>query len=323
MGKGKKNINTNRDVFQSAKDRSLQSKKQQWAKAISNKFAECLRKHNPNSPLKKSYMYTHHCNNVKIFNGETMQSSYCKNRWCYTCNRIRTAINIHKYGEPIFKMGQPFFVTLTLPTCELSELKNRIADMENCWRKIYKYSKDKRREPFKNGINLYGIRKMECTLRPDGKYHYHFHLIVEGWANAEFLRSEWLKRNPDANPNAQDVRPVTDKGAILEVLKYTTKMSVKMNNDTDFERLDKLFITMKGKRTLSTFGGLKAIKNDLNDDDDFDIASQIDEVLKMRLGNEESVWVWDKSVFDWINVDTGECLIDEELPKKIQEIVKH
>ena len=195
--------------------------------------------------------------------------------------------------------------------------------MENCWRKIYKYSKDKRREPFKNGINLYGIRKMECTLRPDGKYHYHFHLIVEGWANAEFLRSEWLKRNPDANPNAQDVRPVTDKGAILEVLKYTTKMSVKMNNDTDFERLDKLFITMKGKRTLSTFGGLKAIKNDLNDDDDFDIASQIDEVLKMRLGNEESVWVWDKSVFDWINVDTGECLIDEELPKKIQEIVKH
>lgn len=320
MGKDTKKINTNQSVFNSVKNRKTQSKKQQWAKALSAHFAEKLRKSNPKSPLKKSYMNTYHCNSVKIFDGQKMRGTYCKNRWCYTCNRIRTAINIHNYGVPITEMGQPFFVTLTRPTCTIEELKTRIDEMEKSWRQLYKYSADKRRTPFKEGIKLYGLRKMECTLRPENKYHYHFHIIVEGWANAEFIRTEWLKRNPDANPKAQDVRPA-DTGALLEVLKYTTKMSVKMGNKTDFERLDDLFVAMKGKRTLATFGGLKSLK--LDEEDDFDISAQLDEDLKIRLGNEESVWKWDKSALDWVNITTGELLIGEEIPEKIKEIVKY
>jgi len=310
-------INVN--ILEKKADKNLLQKKQQWAKAISNHFSINLAMHNPDSPLKKSYDNTYHCNSVKQYDGKKIKSTYCKNRWCYTCNRIRTAININNFAPQISNFGMPYFVTLTRPTCTIEELPEQIKKMETLWRNIYNYSKIKSKTPYKSGIRLIGIRKMECTLRPDGKFHYHFHLLVDGWNNAEWIRSEWLKRNPDSSPDAQDVRPA-DKGALMEVLKYTTKMSVKMANETDFKRLDQLFVTMKGKRTLATFGGLKSLKKEL--DEDFDIAAQTDEELQLRLGNEFSVWKWQTKIYDWVNPETGELLIGEELPEKIKNIIE-
>ena len=294
-------------------------RKQQWAKSLSNHFAMNLAIQNPDSPMKKSYDNTYHCNAVKRYDGQKLTSTYCKNRWCYTCNRIRTAININHYAPEISKMGQPFFITLTRPTVSINDLPNQIDEMENCWRLIYNSSKDKRSEAFKNGIFLKGVRSMECTLRPGGKFHYHIHMIVEGWQNAEFIKTEWLKRNPLSSEDAQDVRPA-DKGALMEVFKYAIKMSVNLQKDTNFKRLDALFQVLKGKRTIATFGGLKAPKIEI--DEEMQLESQADEQLKLRLGNEESVWSWEKDVFDWINKDTGEMLIGEELPDKILQIIK-
>lgn len=293
-------------------DKKLSQKKQQWAKAVSNHFAMNLAIHNPDSPLKKAYDNTFHCNTVKQYDGEKMKSTYCKNRWCYTCNRIRTAININNYLPQISNFEKVYFVTLTRPTCTIEELHEQIKRMENCWRQIYKYS-------HKKGIRLIGIRKMECTLSDDGKYHYHFHLLVDGKDNAEWIRSEWLKRNPESSPKAQDVKPA-NKGALMEVFKYTTKMSVKMANNSDFKRLDLLYQAMSRKRTLSTFGGIKAPKKD--EEEDFDISAQIDENLQERLGNNSSVWKWQTEIYDWVNFETGELLIGEELPPKIKNIIE-
>lgn len=300
-------------------DKKLSQKKQQWSKAVSNHFAMKLAMYNPDSPLKKAYDNTFHCNTVKQYDGEKMKSTYCKNRWCYTCNRIRTAININNYSPQIGEFEKPYFVTLTRPTCTIEELPEQIKNMEKRWRLLYQYSTRKSESPYKKGIRLIGIRKMECTLSHGEKYHYHFHLIVDGKNNAEWIRSEWLKRNHDSSPDAQDVRPA-DKGALMEVFKYTTKMSVKMDDNTDFKRLDLLFQAMRGKRTLSTFGGIKSPKKEA--EEDFDISAQIDENLQLRFGNNISVWKWQTEIFDWLNFETGELLIGEELPQKIRNIIE-
>lgn len=307
--------------FYTDKDtKKKQPKKQQWAKTLSTHFAINLAMHNPDSPMKKSYDNSYHCARVKKYDGEKMTSTYCKNRWCYTCNRIRTAININNYAPEISKMGQPYFVTLTRPTVSIEELPEQIKWMENAWRLLYNSSKDKRSDSFKDGIFLSGIRSMECTMRPRGLYHYHFHIIVDGWANAEWIRSQWLKRNPESSSKSQDIRPA-DKGALMELFKYAIKMSVKTLDETDFKRLDKVFEILKGKRTIATFGGFKIPKKAI--DDEFEeIESQITKELQLRLGNESSVWVWVDKTYDWVDKETGELLIGEAIPEKILKIVE-
>ena len=57
-------------------------------------------------------------------------TTYCKNRWCQTCNRIRTARLINGYLPQIKELFQPVFVTVTLPTVGGKELKPRIEEME-------------------------------------------------------------------------------------------------------------------------------------------------------------------------------------------------
>lgn len=293
--------------------------KQQWAKSLSNHFSMNLAMANPNSPLKKSYDNTYHCNKTKHYDGEKLISTYCKNRWCYTCSRIRMAININGYAPEISKFGHPFFLTLTRPTCTIEELPKQIERMEKAWRALYKVSKDKRIEAVQNGIYLKGVRSMECTIRPDNLYHYHIHMIVDGWANAEWILSEWLKRNPDSSLKAQNIRPA-DKGALIEVFKYSVKMSVDLQKNGNLRRLDELFNALKGKRTIGTFGGLKVAKIDV--DEEMQLQAQASEKLKLRLGNDHSVWNWHKELYDWINEDTGELLIGEDLPKKIKKIIE-
>jgi diadenosine tetraphosphate (Ap4A) HIT family hydrolase len=298
------------------KDKKFSLRKQQWTKYLSFHLAQGLYDHNPESKIRKSYMNSIFCTDVKQYDGEAMRTSYCKNRWCPTCNRIRTAINIIRYAEQISQFGQPHFVTLTRPTCSLEELPEQIKAMEASWRAMYKYSKDKRKEPYKQGVRLIGIRKMECTLRPDGKYHYHFHLIVEGMNNAYWIRSEWLKRNPDADMKAQDIR-TADIRSLMEVFKYQTKAFTNTGDEPDYKRLNDLFEVMRGKRTIALFGGLKVPKD--IEIEDFELEAQKKEELQIRLGNHASTWVWNGSASDWVEKETGELLINEEIPEKIRK----
>jgi hypothetical protein len=299
------------------KDNRLSLKKQQWTKYLSFSLAVGLYENNPTSKILKSYQNTMHCNHVKQYDGESMKSSYCKNRWCPTCSRIRTAINILRYGEQISQFGHPQFVTLTRPTVSINELHDQITKMEASWRAIYNYSKDKRKQPYLDGVRLSGVRKMECTLRPDGQYHYHFHLIVEGMNNAYWLKSEWLKRNPDSNSKAQDIR-TADIRSLLEVFKYQTKTFTKIGTEPEYTRLNDLFEIMKGKRTLAVFGGI-SVPEDI-EIEDFELAAQNKELLRIRLGNLASTWVWNNDLSDWVETDTGELLIGENIPDRVKEI---
>lgn len=73
--------------------------KKQWTKFISKNFASILIKWNPNSKLIKSYKNTFFgcADTLLVADNENLTTTYCKNRWCGVCNRIKTAKSINAY----------------------------------------------------------------------------------------------------------------------------------------------------------------------------------------------------------------------------------
>lgn len=212
---------------------------------------------------------------------------------------------IQGYGPQIGNLKEPYFVTLTAPTVTEEELPDQMKAFQSRWRDItnQKYWKDTKPK---------GIRKAECTIRPKGMYHYHWHIIIDGKASAEWIRKQWLRRCPEASNRAQDIRPVR-QGEYLEIFKYFTKL-IAQDKSTgkrfiDFKRLDAVMVATKGKRIYQPFGGLKRVEEELLDDELQSIEIPIDY---------HKLWQWATGI-GYIDHNTGEILTgDYELPKWVE-----
>ena len=281
--------------------------KKQWAKYISTFVAVNLIESNRGGVLEKSYRNTVYCSYVQLRTDEDkIKSTYCKNRWCYTCNRIRTAQWINGYLPELEKLKDPYFVTLTLPTVDRNDLKAQIDRMQDTWRKIYR----KAQRVSYNRLNgtFKGIRKAECTIRPNDKYHFHYHIILSGKGPAEWLINEWLQHFPEANQDAQDYRKA-DENSFKELFKYFTKLTSKTNKTVDYKRLNVIFEELRGRRVYQPFGGIKAI-----DEEDFEeLAPDIE--VKNRF---DRIYRWVDD--DWYGLATGEGLSGKRIPEKIEEL---
>ena len=247
------------------------------------------------SPLRKSYQHSMYCADVLTPNKQQnkLTAKYCKNRWCPLCSSIRIAMLINGYGPQLKGLNEPYFVTLTAPTVPAEELPDRIALFGKSFIQIVNSHRGRK-------IKMKGIRKAECTVRPKGLYHYHFHVIIGGKENAEFLVKRWLEIVPGALPQSQDLRPA-DEGSFIELFKYFTKLVVKdkrtgMREIVDYKRLDIIFQALRGKRTFQPFGGLKAVSEEIDEEElEANILISADSIFK---------WIMD----DWVNLETGECL---------------
>ena len=280
-------------------------KKKMWSKYLSKGTALSLMHFNPDSKLFKAYKNTSYCAEVIAIENSKPRTTYCKNRWCQTCNRIKTARMINGYAPQIESLFQPVFVTLTLPTCDGSELKARIEEMEKAWRRIYKLTskvKFKREHQI-----LKGVRKAEITIRPKGKYHYHFHIIVDGWSRGEWLISKWLKTFPQADRAGQDLRFIDEFGK-FEVFKYAIKSEVKASQNSA-KRYDLVFNALRGKRTFSAFGGIRMIKEEFEDEE-----------LQTKIETDVLDGLYKWVDVDWFNKDTGEALVNIPIPKKVRDM---
>lgn len=289
-------------------------KKRQWSKYVSKGIALSLMKYNANSELFKSYKNTSYCSEILRTNENCkLISTYCKNRWCLTCGRIRTGRMINGYFYELEKLKGAVFVTLTLPTVVGEELPIRIAEMEKEWRGIYKLtSKAKFKKSFES---FKGIRKAECTIRPNGHYHYHFHFILEGYEQGKWLIEQWLKRFPNANRAAQDLRIVskTNNKSYNEIFKYAFKAEVKASNKINAERFDLVFRALKGKKTIQAFGGIKSVAEDFEEDDltnGITIEGRPNEIFK---------WCMD----DWYGSKEGEALVGLAIPEKVKKLTNY
>lgn len=259
------------------------------------------------SPLKKSYINTLFCVRELMYDTEKgkMTGKYCNNRWCLVCNRIRTGKLMNGYLNEISGLKEKFMVTLTIPNIDENHLNPTIKQMNKDFRKILDNARKKK-------LPLDGIRKIECTYNMSkDNYHPHFHIIVGGKNQANFILNEWLKKYPKANKKAQDIRKADDN-SIKELFKYFTKVVTrkKEQGKNDYpvfiKPLDTINQAFYGKRVFQPFGKIRR---------------QSEEVEEIRAENltvefDGNLWEWVQDQSDWVS-EYGEMLTGNDYHKKI------
>lgn len=203
------------------------------------------------SDLNDSYWSTYHCTRTILQIGSEMKTQYCNQRWCMVCNRIRGAKLDQGYSSPIQGLKDPYFITLTQRTVTRYHLARTIGIML----KTFNLCK---RVMEKEGVKIIGIRKTEVEVEEDGKFHPHYHVILDGEANAKRFVELWVSKHPmHTDMKAQEVKPCYDP---REIFKYFTKMLTRTEKDGvvkyNPEAMDVIFKNMKGKRVFQPFGKL-------------------------------------------------------------------
>ena len=262
---------------------------------------------NLDSPLKKTYWNTYHCSSEIAQKDNFLSAKYCKNRACLVCNRIKTANLIIGYKPQLDSLTEPYFLTLTKPTIQGNELEPTIQGMIKTIRKIF----DRLR---KQKVKPNGIRKLECTYRPKGYFHPHFHLVVETKHHAELIRNEWLKEYPNAKLSANDIRPCTGN-YVIELMKYFTKLlpnKKSKDQHINFKALDIIFQSMANKRVYQPFGKIRKLKENELSSTEYDIT------IPAKLTKH----VWKQGLFDWVDIQTAEILSYYQPTDNDRELIK-
>ena len=111
-------------------------------------------------------------------------------------------------------------------------------------------------------------------------WHPHLHMIVEGtWIDQKRLSREWLRITKDSS--IVDVREVKDVGKVAHyVAKYASKPlhnSVVNNN----ARLIEAIVTLKGTKTIITFGSWRRLKlTEKNSDEVWETVATLKQLLE-------------------------------------------
>jgi hypothetical protein len=266
------------------------------------------------SPLHKYYQSAFYCNTELQQSGVTLKGKYCNTRCCNVCNRIRTAKLMKGYLNQM--KGQQYFLTLTIQNVKQAHLKDSINEMIKNMTLIIRNLREKK------GIDINGIRKIECTYNDKKEdkwyntYHPHFHLLVDTEEGANKIIEQWLKRYPTASIKGQNVK-LSNQKRLNELFKYTTKIGYKAEAEEEEEEqsrgeikinikaLDQILIAMKGKRVFQPFGNIKKESEEVNGEELDAQSYNIPQVYSMK-------FTW--QFYDWMN-KSGEFLSCVDPPK--------
>ena len=271
------------------------------------------------SPLEKSYRNTIYCAScIKQENG-VLSSKYCGNRWCLVCSRIRTARAMNAYLPVLSSWSDPYLVTLTVPNCSGEELPGALALMQE------KFTSCKRSIVRTHGLELIAVRKLECTYNNRrGDFHPHYHVIVNGQAQAELLRGLWLRRwQGVADAKAQDVRKC-DENALGELFKYFTKLTTRTGAKgggrgfVPVAALDVIFRAMRHKRVWQPVGFQlpKEVEESIEGEE-----IEVDGTVAFKRATEVIYWEWFQTLNDWVDRESGETLSDYEPGERFRRFV--
>ncbi len=75
---------------------------------------------------KKSYVDSYYCQQELVIADGRLFGKYCRNRFCTLCCSIRKAEIINKYYPVMKKWEDPFFLTLTVKSCNAHNLPRYI-----------------------------------------------------------------------------------------------------------------------------------------------------------------------------------------------------
>lgn len=311
-------VSMSKDTTKSAENKKAALKKAR-KKYFSYGLAVNLANLSPRPKLFHSYLNTLACAKTLVVDEQGIaHSKYCKNRWCPLCQSIRIAKLIDGYKGQLEQYPELYFVTLTRPTVPAEGLKEQREKMMHAFTAI-RNSKHFRKNKWS------GLRKAECTIRPDELYHFHYHVLINSKEGAEFMVRRWLELNPESDPQAQNIEAVdrtnhgTGKGALLEIFKYFTKLIAKLRNDDgteqrfiNYRRLNVIFEFMRGQQVFKPFGSLKPVPEDFEDEE---LTADI------NIERANSIWQW--VVSDWYDIDTGEALTGYVPAGSMVELLDH
>ena len=281
-----------------------------------------LAEENGEPELQKAYWNTYYCQQSLISVDGRFYGKYCKNRFCSLCCSIRKAEMINKYYPVLKNWKEPYFLTLTVKSCNAKNLKHYIKKFIQGIQRII--AKHRKRYQRGKGIKLVGVRSLECNFNPTRKtYNPHFHIIAKDKKIAEILLKEWLKLwTPKyANRLGQNIQPVRNlESGLIEIIKYGSKIFTEadLKEKTKGEKtvyiylkaLDTILNAMKGKRIFDRFG--------------FDLPQQHKyKSAKPQLVNNYDEWDYNAEISDWQNVMTQERLSGYELPTSLQSILEN
>ena len=216
------------------------------------------------------------------FSFKLTQTEFCRVRWCPVCQWRRSLMWKAKFYQAIPKIRSDYpnhqfiFLTLTLRTCEVENLKSTFKLMNKAWKKLVK------RKTFP-GIGW--VKSFEITKTKNNLAHPHFHCIIivpqsyfksRTYLSKDKWISLWQKSlKVDYEPSI-DVRKVklkksrekvitekldrelTDNEAVFHGLMECLKYSVKESDlISDPKWLDAITKQLHNTRAISTGGIFK------------------------------------------------------------------
>lgn len=228
-------------------------------------------------------------------------ANFCKHRFCVMCAwrrakrlQLQTYATIEHLEKLNKKKYQFLFLTLTVPNCQMPQLKDTIKKMSRAFSNLTK------RKEWQKGIKGF-IRGIEYTgdNTPEGEAHPHFHCLLmvdpyyfrgRTYINFEKWRRMWCECYgvDDLQVRVEKIKAKEGKTALLsavtEVLKYSTDLT-ELNKLTDKDMAE-LLIQTSGIRQYNRGGLLKNLVEDFDN---------IDPQLWEYLG--EEFYVWCKSFY--------------------------
>ncbi len=295
------------------------AKRKSVTQAMVLSLIDVARKKNKHDRV-KAYWNTYHCQQRLVTHEGRSYSKYCKNRFCTVCLSIRKATIINKYLPYLNTWEDPYFLTLTVKAIPAYQLPRYVKGFLKLFGKIVeKYRKRSQRG---KGIELEGIRSLECNFNPQRRtYNPHFHILVRNKQIGDILLMEWLERfnRKYASPLAQKLVEVENRElALIEIVKYGSKIftepdlqktTKKPNRFIYVSALDNIFSAMEGRRIFDRFG--------------FNLPKQADlqrqQNSKLLLDYEH--WTFVPKCSDWVNTDSGETLTGYQLTNELRDVL--
>lgn len=223
------------------------------------------------------------CNTLH-FNG----FSSCKQRLCPICSKKRSLL-LFKRFVPVFKqiLAEGYYVNaLNFTIVNTDNCKQTLETVIKAFRILTHDDKNMAREFKKRFVG--GVRAIEIKLGANEKlYHTHFHCLVVKKTYSkdfDFLSQAWNKAVKLAGGKESETTPglygmvsifglrdkknldtPTEKSVeigVLETLKYITKFDYDLNID----KLPELIHAVKGVRMLNTWGILRKINLNVEDE---------------------------------------------------------
>ncbi|MHA1660472.1 MAG: protein rep [Promethearchaeota archaeon] len=286
--------------------------------------------------LRKSFWNAWHCGKVIISNGkdfkhqeilqrnqkefssEKTRGDYCNTRYCHICNSIRSAEFINKYLESIKDWDNQYFLTLTIKNIKFKKLEKRIKKMQKVFeraRRNYKQILERQGIEF----DIEWIAKFEITSRKKDDFHPHYHILSNDEGFLAYIMKYWVekfKKTGTRMKGCQELKKA-DENTVFEVFKYMTKSFTKAKDKKNtyqiinFRELVLIYLVTYGKRIIT--GNVKGVDYD-------DIKA--DEVIENFEVDKWQKYFFDYSLYDWVNPETGELFVAEDLDERVKSIVE-